>query len=207
LISTLDESQIHVFMLEKSIEARNCSFLLSRRGNDKSPAQTWIHHFSRISSLFGRRSLPFLSDRAHIEEAEGIQRRQFTTVAARAANWFHRISRAHPVTRPTAPFVSFFPRLLHHFLLFLLSYSCRDETERNPARRPALPFACIAKRAVRSSITTVRTVLHRARRTEMIEGEDGERERKRQDSRMARDRERRRGLRMEENGVVEEPSS
>jgi len=41
----------------------------------------------------------------------------------------------------------------------------------------------------------------------MIEGEDGERERKRQDSRMARDRERRRGLRMEENGVVEEPSS
>jgi len=139
LISTLDESQIHVFMLEKSIEARNCSFLLSRRGNDKSPAQTWIHHFSRISSLFGRRSLPFLSDRAHIEEAEGIQRRQFTTVAARAANWFHRISRAHPVTRPTAPFVSFFPRLLHHFLLFLLVLmSGRDRKKSRATSRTAL---------------------------------------------------------------------
>lgn len=134
---------------EKSIKARNCSFLLSVRGNDKSPAQTRIHHFSRISSPFSRRSPPFLSGRAHIEEAEGIQRRQFTTVAVRATNWFHRISRAHSVTRPTAPFVPFgffLCLLLHFLLLFLLSYSHQDETERNPAQRPALPFACIAKK-------------------------------------------------------------
>lgn len=108
---------------------------------------------------------------------------------------------SNPTDRSLRLFYFFPPRRL----LFLPPppplplYSRQDETERNLVRRPALPFACIAKRAVRSSITTVRTRwLRRARRKEMIdEGEDGKRERKGQEEIGGRIERRRKGRRTE----------
>lgn len=80
------------------------------------------------------------------------------------------------VTRPTAPFVSF-------AFFFLLSSSSSSRThvrmrqKEIPCDVPRCPSRASQKRAVRSSITTVRTV-----RREMIdEREDGKRERKGQE--------------------------
>lgn len=196
------------------MKARNCSFLLySVEGNDKSPAQTRIHHLSRVSNPFSRRFFP-AGPRvpAYIEEAAGIQRRQFTTVAVRAANWFHRISSApNNPTAPFVPFAFFLYLLLHFLLLFLLSYSHQDETERNPANVPRCPSRVSQKRAVRSSITTVRTVVASSAKEEDDRRRGRRKERKRERKEQEEiEKEKENGTGesgRKRRGAVEEPSS
>jgi len=196
------------------MKARNCSFLLSVEGNDKSPAR--IHHLSHVSNPFSRRFFPAgPCVPAYIEEAAGIQRRQFTTVAVRAANWFHRISSApNNPTAPFVPFAFFLCLLLHFLLLFLLSYSHQDETERNPANVPRCPSRVSQKRAVRSSITTVRTVVASSAKEEddrrRGRWKERKRERKGQEEIDGGEKEKENGTGesgRKRRGAVEEPSS
>lgn len=205
---------IHEFIckFEKSIEARNCNVPLS------VCAETISHRHKYEFIIFPRISARlavvhrcfFLAARTSKKQKEYKDDNLRLSPLAQRIDFTGFYERAQ-VTRPTAPFISFalFSPLSSSSLPPpLVLTSGWDRKKPRATSRAACPSRASQKRAVRSSITTVRTVV--ARRKEMIdEREDGKRERKGQEEigGRVRDRERRGGRRMEENGTMEEPSS
>lgn len=184
------------------------------RGNDKSLAQTRIHHLSDFQPV--RRPFAAVSFRPR---AHRRTRRNTKTTIYDCRRSRSELISPDFTSAPSNPTDRSLRLILFFPLVFFFSTSSSSTSSRTHVRMgqkeiprdvPRCPSRASQKRAVRSSITTVRTVVassakegddrRKARRKERRKGTRGNR-------RTGRDGERKGGRRVEENGTVEEPSS